>query len=66
MPSPPINDSYDTGNSRWLSASSAQVCVDPLDGPGRNTNLVVATRRSLVHPNVLTLDLQKTDRGNRS
>ena len=41
MPSPPINDSYDTCNSRWLSASSAQVRVDPLDCPGRNTNLVV-------------------------
>ena len=41
MPSPPINHSYDTCNSRWLSASSAQVRVDPLDCPGRNTNLVV-------------------------
>ena len=41
MPSPPINDSYDTCNSHWLSASSAQVRVDPLDCPGRNTNLVV-------------------------
>ena len=33
MPSPPINDSYDTCHHRWLAAGRGQTRIRPLDRP---------------------------------
>ena len=33
MPSPPIDDSYDTCHPRWLAAGRHQAYIHPLDRP---------------------------------
>ena len=55
MPSPPIDDRYDTRHSRWLAAGRAQARIRPLDlQPQSRRKSCLRTVRPLVHPDPTT------------
>ena len=55
MPSPPINDRYDTRHSRWLAAGSDQARIGPPDWPAvappiPSRNVPIARSPPRAHP----------------
>jgi hypothetical protein len=61
MPSPPINDSYDTCHHRWLAAGRGQTRIRPLDRPV-SAPQIPSCNMPIAPSDATILGLQQTDR----
>ena len=65
MPSPPIDDSYDTCHPRWLAAGRKQARIRALDWPVMAPQIPSCNVPTAPHPDAIILGLQQTNRRSR-